>query len=164
MELSLTVILGLPGAGKSTYSRTTVPAKDLNTIRINVDDIRLMFGVPYDEGLEYTVWEIVAEMTRTAFDRGFHVVLDESITNPRWLRGIKGIASSKHIKVHAIVVESPSYLCWKKRESTGFPRAAFERKLTEWLQNKEKILALCDTVEIRQGNQDLLAKIRAYHC
>ena len=159
MRPGITVILGIPGAGKSTYSKTLVPAPALDAVRINLDDLRLCFGTAHDEKIEPFVWELALSMCDKAVARGYRVVLDESVTDPRDMRRIAEIARLRRTRLHGVYVMSPSYLCWKKREKCGFPRAAFERKFSEWEQNRDAILAMCDTLEVRPGNKDMLREI-----
>ena len=156
---SLTVILGIPGSGKSTYSKSLVPTEYLNTVRINLDDLRLMFGVRFKEELEEDIWWLTIIMADHLLATKRNVVIDESITNPEYMKRLKALASRHGVALNGVWVDSPSYLCWKKREGTDFPREAFERKFAEWELHRKAILCLCDNVEVVDGNRELLERM-----
>ena len=77
-KLKMVMMMGLPGAGKSTYVKQRV---DQNTVVVSRDAIRqsLNGGVYlYDENREDMVESIEYDMIYRAFENGFNVLIDET--------------------------------------------------------------------------------------
>lgn len=83
----ITVLIGVSGAGKSTFARPLL--KDKNTIRINRDDTRLMlFGAAQSDQLYYErkdiracedlVSETIDDVMYNALNKGRNIVIDNT--------------------------------------------------------------------------------------
>ena len=67
---------GIQGSGKTTWSKEYCN-KNVNTIRVNRDDIREMFGIKWSKKLEAVVKSCEFEAIRSAINMGFNVVVDD---------------------------------------------------------------------------------------
>jgi len=72
----VTLTTGLPASGKSTWSRNQVEQSFGKTVRVNMDDIRAMVGLPYSKESEELALSIQDQAILTAVSKGKHVIVD----------------------------------------------------------------------------------------
>ena len=82
---------GIPGSGKSTWAKQWVQQSPKNRIRINYDDMRMMFGeywVPQREKIPF-LKDIKNSIMRNAILGGFDIVIDNMNLNPKEINDIR---------------------------------------------------------------------------
>lgn len=158
---TLTLILGLPGAGKSTYVKHRFPMNPTRPrLVICMDDLRKAYGYVYNEELEDDILALVILMAGRAFKQGYDVVIDESITCLNVAKRLVTLARIRRVKVRMVELRTPTAICFFHRVGyNGFPLGAFEKKRREWKKNREAILALTDTrIVVREPTTDASTK------
>ncbi len=149
----LILLLGLPGAGKSTFVQTFIPPESFPHTRliITMDAIRLAYGHVYQEDLEDAVHHLAYNMTSDALELGHTVIIDESITRTEVALAFAEIAHRNGVKMNMLELDTPVELCFSRREKTGFPPAEFNKKQREWAANRAAIIALADVHRVHRG-------------
>lgn len=94
---TLTITRGLPGSGKSTWSKGWVAESPTTRARVNRDDLRSMIfgtrtGLTFDQ--EQHITSASHALTRTYLRRGLDVVTDDTNLRPRYVREWRKLASS----------------------------------------------------------------------
>jgi tRNA uridine 5-carbamoylmethylation protein Kti12 len=82
---------GIPGSGKSTWAKQWVQQSPKNRIRINYDDMRMMFGqywVPQREKIPF-LKDIKNSIIRNAIYNDFDIVIDNMNLNPKEINDIR---------------------------------------------------------------------------
>lgn len=96
-EVTIHVVTGLPGSGKSTY------AKKIPAMRFNLDDLRRMMNIPrWDDVIEKMVQRTMLRGITTAVDAGYDVVIDNTHLGYRLPNIYRTILSTRPVnfKVH----------------------------------------------------------------
>lgn len=111
----LTILSGLPASGKSTYAKKLVNENPENTVIVNRDSIRDGFGkywVPSREGL---ITDIEHYMIRTGLELDYHVIVDATNLNPKYVQAIEKIGKSftidGGITINYKKFNTPLWLC-----------------------------------------------------
>lgn len=79
MSCHVTMMIGLPGSGKSTWCRDLYDEGDGFNVYINRDTIRQeVFGVEFDSSQEPKVKAVAIETYRNALQDGLNVILDNT--------------------------------------------------------------------------------------
>lgn len=79
----VTICKGLPGSGKSTWSKEKVLKKNCNIKRINKDDLRNMLDVgKYSKGNEKYVLQLRDHILLTSLDLGKSIIVDDTNFHP----------------------------------------------------------------------------------
>ncbi|WP_027188873.1 AAA family ATPase [Desulfovibrio cuneatus] len=147
---TVTLVLGLPGAGKSTYVAWERAKGKLPGTLLRFDALRKAMGHEYHPGLEPMVNAVACVMLRTALLQGESVVVDESITTLHVAQELVAAAKENNAQVHMLFLTTPLETCMANRIPNGFPLADFQRKLREWDVDGQRILALADMVEMQE--------------
>ena len=96
--LKLTLTLGLPGSGKTTWTRDYIKDKPM-TVVICRDDIRQMLNggsYIFYGSRESMILEMRTQMALIAAATGYDVVLDETMANPKHLVQIIDVFRSRY--------------------------------------------------------------------
>jgi predicted kinase len=115
------VLVGLPGSGKTTYARR-LP----NTIRISLDDLRLMMsGRTYDERYERAVAAAgnaaLRAVLANAREWGMDVVFDATNVSRAWrARSLEAAAGQAVVPV-AILFRCPLEVALQRNRRRRFP-------------------------------------------
>lgn len=145
MSLEMTIMLGLPGSGKSSHvSKNYEGLGGVNVICFDI--IRRAFGHVYHRSTEPAVEFFGCTMARIALLAGNNVVIDESITDPSLASDLRDIAKEYGAKLTMVYVDMPVQHCREKRVPHGFPEADFDRKVTEWGAHGREILNMADVL------------------
>lgn len=105
---NLTLTVGLPGSGKTTWARQQVMADATGkTVRINRDDLRVMtfgkFVLDNPREQEPVISKIQQAMVTAALRAGQNVIVDDTNTNERfrneWVRLAERAGATFQIKV-----------------------------------------------------------------
>lgn len=132
---TLYIMLGLPGAGKSTYVTRTLVPRGVQVIC--ADDLRLAHGHKYYGPLENQIHGLLYTMARAHMIRGLDVVVDECTVRAayvqRWLR----LADDMQYDVKVIYIDTPIAICKERRAAEDFPLEVIDQKE----ENLKKALA-----------------------
>ena len=126
----LVVLVGLPGAGKTTWRRERY--LDIDMAVVSRDDIRrCVFGVEFDRDLERMVNDIYEGMLLEVVGaaRRMPVVVDCTNLTRRTRRQLISLAHVFDRKPVAVVFDLDPEECWKRKKGTGsaMTRAEFDR-------------------------------------
>ena len=89
--MKIIICRGIPGSGKSTWAKQWVQQSPKKRIRINYDDMRMMFGeywVPHRENFPF-LKDIRNGILRDAIYNDFDVVIDNMNLNPKEINDIR---------------------------------------------------------------------------
>lgn len=105
-EREVVVLVGLPGAGKTTWAEQNLP----DHLRVCLDDIVEMLSVRYDPDLSKLYWAIEDTLVRYALMAGRDVVIDRTNyhekTQQRWEALAKSVgASTRYVYMATPVTE-----------------------------------------------------------
>ena len=107
---TLTVLVGLPGSGKSTYAKRMVD-DNLNTVWLSSDQIReKLFGDASCQQDPAKVFSIMQEEAVSLLDRGFNVIYDATSINRKSRAAILDKVP-KHVKKECVIVWAPVDIC-----------------------------------------------------
>lgn len=143
-QLTMTIMLGLPGAGKSTHVKQRFANPEPKRLVICMDDLRKAFGYEYKEEFEFDVLGVARVMAHRAFQNGYNVVIDESVTDLFTAGALVELARAWKAQVEMVEVTTPLEVCYVRRVPLGFPDASFLRKAFEWKRYKAAILGMAD--------------------
>lgn len=99
IEQTLLVMKGPPASGKTTLSRKIVEENPNKWIRVNRDDIRLMFGKYWVPNREPLVSHIEEECIVEGLTLGYNVVIDATNLNPKTMAKWERIASNFNVNL-----------------------------------------------------------------
>ena len=139
-NVTLTLVIGLPGAGKSTYI-----AKLQQQQVISFDSIRKSMGHEYHKSTEAAVFFVACSIVRVALLEQRNVMVDESITEHHLAAALVDIAKEYGADVEIVYVSTPVSQCRANRLPYGFPEIDFDRKVAEWGKDGGRILGLVPT-------------------
>lgn len=107
--LKVTLTVGIPACGKSTWSKEEVKKDPEGTCRINRDDLRNMLSnYHYSQTNEQLVTIAKEHMIRTALRYGRNVIIDETNLNRRNFDDI--VKMVKEMNLDCMVMEKPFYI------------------------------------------------------
>lgn len=89
--MRIIICRGIPGSGKSTFAKQWVQQSPKNRIRINYDDMRMMFGeywVPHREHFPF-LKDIRNSILRNAIYNDFDIVIDNMNLNSKEINDIR---------------------------------------------------------------------------
>lgn len=114
---SLTITRGLPASGKTTYARALVAA-DVNTVRVNRDDLRQnLFGA---DRLAYEQEQIVTTAQRASvralLESGRSVVVDDTHLRLRFARAWADLAQELGVEFKVVDLDTSPDECVKRDE------------------------------------------------
>lgn len=149
---TLTLVLGLPGAGKSQYADALMQQQTRQQMRqhmasgllVRFDSIRRALGHEYHKSAEPAVDFVACTMVRVGLMEGRDVLVDESITEYALASALVEIAREYGARVSLVHINTPVGICRANRVPHGFPEADFDRKMAEWGQDGARILGLGD--------------------
>lgn len=136
----VTFVLGLPGAGKSSYIKENVYCSNV----ICFDEVRKSFGHVFSMAVEPDVLAFACRLLRLNLMKGEDTVIDESITTLSFIAELVLVARAYKAKVEIIYLATPVDVCRKRRVPNYMPEEEFDRKLTEWRTYGSEILRFCD--------------------
>lgn len=110
-QLTLTVLVGLPGSGKSTWARKNLT----NEVFVSPDEIRYnQFHVQFEKKIEPEVWKVVFALLEAHLKLGESVVIDATnLTVSRRKRFIQ-LAKKLNASARAVFVNTPLSKCLKQ--------------------------------------------------
>lgn len=143
---TMTLLLGLPGAGKSSYAKKYLPSANYDLIVF--DELRQVYGHDYHASTEPQVNALGLALARLALCKKHSVIIDESITTPGLAMDLASLAKEFGAKLRVIYLPTPVETCRLRRVPKYMPSADFERKLSGWQTWGKYILSLADSVEV----------------
>ncbi len=104
-ELSVILLVGAPGSGKSTYGKNMVAANP-DLVRVCPDEFRAKFGWGEgDQSVSAQAFDATRKAVGEALDDGKSVVVDACNMYRKARKDFINIAHRRHAKVYAIVFE-----------------------------------------------------------
>lgn len=94
------ILRGLPASGKTTWALNWVKEDPINRIRLNCDDIRVMFGQYWVPERERLIWDSFYSILNTVLRSGKNIVIDNTNLNPKYVKAIT-----------TLVAIYPKYVC-----------------------------------------------------
>lgn len=150
-SMEMILVIGLPGAGKSSYVQSMLEHNWKGSELICFDELRRALGHAYHATTEPHVQAVACTLARLAFMRGRDVVVDESITMPGVAMDLVSIAREYSALVRMRHICTPVDVCRANRVPHAMPAADFDRKLGEWQMWGKFILNLCDEKRNLEG-------------
>lgn len=142
MAQKIYLLTGLPGSGKSTWSRNV--AENPNIIIICEDNIRLMLKGKYvfDPLYEPLVKEIAEAAFNDALMAGFDIILDEvyytKALRAKSIDQIKNHTLPTELEIICVwFTENQNNLRYRMKESRGYSDLKWEEVITTMSQNFE---------------------------
>lgn len=140
--LKVTLTVGIPACGKSTWSKDEVKKDPEGTTRINRDDLRnMMSNYHYSQANEQLVTSVKEHALRQALRWGRNVIIDETNLNRRNFDDVVKIV--KDMNLDCMVLEKPFYVELDeaiardaKRQGSGYVGEAVIKKF--WKQSGGK--------------------------
>ena len=114
MKLKLTMMMGVPGSGKSTYAKRL---KDDRTVIVCKDSIREMLGGEYvfSKELEPLVHELADHSIMQSLCYGFNVIIDEThITKERRMK-VLDLVELMGVDVDVVWVATDKDVAYERR-------------------------------------------------
>jgi len=87
----ITLTYGLPGSGKTLWAEDRVDYSQGKIVRINMDDIRAMIGLPYSEEAEELALQIQDQAILSAVAAGKNVIVDNTHITEKMPKRIKNL-------------------------------------------------------------------------
>lgn len=137
----LYLMLGLPGAGKSTYVNK-MAAEGVQVVC--PDNIRLAFGHFFHGPLEPMVHAFAYTTARALMARGFDVVIDEAHSRAEYIRRWRHAASEFNYEVVGLHVTTSKETCLSRRDDGMFPLDVISKKDMQLQRDLPAIIELLD--------------------
>ena len=137
---TLYVMLGLPGAGKSTYVDTRLVPQGVQVI---CDDLRAAHGHRFYGPLEQQIHGMAYTFARAHMLRGLDVVVDECTVRTSYVKRWKRLAEDMGYALKVIHLTTDHTVCTeRRRENTpDFPLEVISMKESSLKLNMPDILA-----------------------
>lgn len=146
----MTIMLGLPGSGKSTFvDKNLIP---LGYQLICADDLRLAHGHKFYGPLEGQIHGMLYTQARAQMLRGLNVVIDECTTKATYLKRWLHLAEDMRYDVEAIYMTTPKEVCIERRklQNPDFPLDVIDLKAKDFALNIGQIRVLFTNQEWRE--------------
>lgn len=135
---SLTITIGLPASGKSTWA-DLMQAQFPDRIRIvNRDDIRAATGARFEDGDEGWVSLVRDYTIEQLLVRGYDVICSDTNINQKVRRHLASLAKHRKADYNEVVFPTPVSICIERnnaRWAVGdhkVPNDAIERMASQW--------------------------------
>lgn len=140
---SVTLLIGLPASGKSTYAKQWVK-RGKNRVRVNRDSLRLMIhGEAFDYKYEDDVTDAQYACLHEFMRQGKDIIVDECNLNPKTRKKLMETAALRHYKVITddhLFKEVSIEECIKRdsHRSTPVGKDVIERMYYDYWEHQEK--------------------------
>lgn len=143
----VTVMIGLPGSGKSTYVMSQMLSNKCTNI-VCKDDIRKALGVVFDPALEDKVDEVACIQIGALMYRRVPIIVDECNTTVESISKIRDLANKHNYLINGIYVHTPKDTCIKRRSKDNFPLDVIERMDVQLARDFGSIVKLLDSLKV----------------
>lgn len=100
MRPELTITIGLPGSGKSTWAEAQRVAAPERIRIVNRDDIRASLGTRFEDNDEPLVARVRDFMIDELLTAGYHVICSDTNLSPKVQRRLSQIAKTRKADLH----------------------------------------------------------------
>lgn len=108
---SLTITIGLPASGKSTWAEGLRKQFPDRVRIVNRDDIRAITGCRFEDGDEPTVARIRDSMIDALLVLGYDVICTDTNISPKVRRRLAGLAKHRKADYSEVVFDTPLDVC-----------------------------------------------------
>lgn len=146
---TLTLLVGCPASGKSTYAEWTVKTEP-KTMRISRDEIRFaQFQESLSGDAEYMISKIIYQQVKTLLDNGWNVILDNCHTKMEYIKeSIEQYQTLANIEFKLFDLPLEILLERNKKRSRSVPKSVIER-MYEQLEHTKKVFDFKPILQIR---------------
>lgn len=139
---TLYVMLGLPGAGKSTYVTEKLVPRGVQVVC--ADDVRAAHGHRYYGPLEAQIHGLCYTFARAHMLRGLDVVIDESTVRSSYVKRWCNLAADMGYRVRVLHCTAPAAVCRERRRAVApdFPLEVIDKKAALLADNLPAIRAM----------------------
>lgn len=139
---TLYLMLGLPGAGKSTYVTQRLVPQGVQVVC--ADDLRAAHGHRYYGPLEAQIHGLCYTFARAHMLRGLDVVVDECTVRSGYVKRWLNLASDMGYHVHVLHLTTPAEVCRQRRRDAtpDFPLEVIDKKAALLADNLPAIRAM----------------------
>lgn len=141
MPAKVTMTLGAPASGKSTWAKEQVALDETGmTKRVNKDDLRMMLDLgEYSTENEHFVIKVRNFIVQRAIANGLHIIVDDCNLNPKNIRDIRKIAgpnvpveikSFLHVPLEELIARNEARRA--NPLEVAVPKVVIEGMLSEW--------------------------------
>ena len=147
-DLTLTILVGLPGSGKTTWATEQVAIENSRTVRLNRDDLRQMLhGGVYSKENELIVRHLRNVMISTALANSLSVIIDDTNTRAYQRQEIGTLADVIHPGLSRPLAVSYKYF------DTPLDECIRRDALRENPVGRDKIIEMADKMDPLPDNQ-----------
>jgi len=153
MHKILVLLNGLPGSGKTEYSREWEPP-----VVVRPDFLRREWGHIYQESLEPMILATCLAMAGMALQEHDVVMVDECFPRPDTVEPWRKVARKHEALIRMEVMATAPWLCTtrKLKQADGAPwKETILRMATEMFDNWGKIKELCDGFLMHDLNETM---------
>jgi predicted kinase len=108
--MTVTVLQGLPGSGKSTYAKEQCKLNP-NLVRINKDDLRAMFCQPYSRETEEVLNSSILDVIEVLLGANYDVILDSTNFNNKYIDTYVNLAKKFEADIDIKLIDTPLDEC-----------------------------------------------------
>lgn len=138
--MTLTILKGLPGSGKTTYALQQVAKSGGRLKRINKDDLRAMIdGGTWSKERERLIREVRDMLIVRFLSSGYDVIVDDTNFFPDHERHMRNIAENLKANVEVMFLDVPVEECIARDALRDRPvgERVIREMYTMYLKNKE---------------------------
>lgn len=143
MSPVLTVVIGLPGSGKTTLAREMVAASGGKMVMVSRDDIRRGMGTNLDSDgeLGWMITQIQEEQIRLALKQGLDVVSHDQNLKMQYRRRLRNVADSVGAEYTQVeLTDVPLHVCLDrnaKRDGHQVPEEYITAQYNKYIKNNK---------------------------
>lgn len=132
---------GLPASGKSTWAKAEMKKHPGMYKRVNRDSLRLMLdNEQFNPKREKFITIAQRQLILSAIAEGFHVMVDDTNLNPKYVSQFKELVKGKAEVVIKDFTDAPLERCieWDLKREASVGKDVIMRFYNDWIKPKEK--------------------------
>lgn len=146
----LTICVGLPASGKSTWAREQVAESGGAIVRVNMDDLResCFPGVEFSRSREKAVAGMRDAMIQSLLARGLGVISDDTNLNPKTYARVAALAGDSAIVEEQSFKDVPLDVCLLRNRRRDKDRVPEEVIYRMWVTHVQDVFDVTAGVEV----------------